>query len=46
MSASKHVVVEKPLCATAEEALVLADFADKQGVLLAVYQNRRWDNAL
>ncbi len=45
LSAGKHVVVEKPLCATAEEALILADLADKQGVLLTVYQNRRWDSA-
>lgn len=45
LSAGKHVVVEKPLCATAEEALILADLADQQGVLLSVYQNRRWDSA-
>lgn len=45
LSAGKHVVVEKPLCAAAAEALFLADLAEKQGVLLTVYQNRRWDSA-
>lgn len=43
--AGKNVVVEKPLCATAAEALELADLAERQGVLLTVYQNRRWDSA-
>lgn len=45
LQAGKHVVVEKPLCTTAEEARKLAALAEQQGVLLAVYQNRRWDSA-
>ncbi|WP_416190619.1 Gfo/Idh/MocA family oxidoreductase [Neisseria sp. CCUG12390] len=45
LSAGKHVVVEKPLCATVAEASALADLAEAQGVLLTVYQNRRWDSA-
>ena len=45
LSAGKHVVVEKPLCATTEEALALAALAEQQGVVLTVYQNRRWDSA-
>ncbi|MDO4641106.1 MAG: Gfo/Idh/MocA family oxidoreductase [Neisseria sp.] len=43
--AGKNVLVEKPVCATAEEARHLAALAEKQGVLLTVYQNRRWDHA-
>lgn len=43
--AGKHVVVEKPLCATAAEARELAALAEAQKVLLTVYQSRRWDSA-
>lgn len=42
--AGKNVLVEKPLVATAEQALELATLAKKQGVQLSVFQNRRWDN--
>ena len=45
LEAGKNVVVEKPLCATAAQALELAALAERQGVLLTVYQNRRWDSA-
>ena len=45
LRAGKNVVVEKPLCATAVQALELAELAERQGVLLTVYQNRRWDSA-
>jgi predicted dehydrogenase len=38
------VVVDKPLCATAAEALALANLADEVGRMLSVYQNRRWDS--
>ena len=41
--AGKHVVVEKPLTRTAEEAQMLFDTAQECGRLLAVYQNRRLD---
>ncbi len=41
--AGKHVVVEKPLAATPGEAEALCALAEKQGVILTVYQNRRLD---
>jgi scyllo-inositol 2-dehydrogenase (NADP+) len=44
MLAGKHVVVEKPFTVTTEEADALAALALEQGVLLSVYQNRRFDN--
>jgi predicted dehydrogenase len=37
------VVVEKPFTPTSVEAEELVALAKKQGVLLTVYQNRRWD---
>lgn len=43
--AGKNVLVEKPVCATAGQARELAALAAQQGVLLTVYQNRRWDSA-
>ncbi|WP_354640654.1 Gfo/Idh/MocA family oxidoreductase [Kitasatospora camelliae] len=36
-------VVDKPLAATAAEARDLCEFAEKSGILLSVFQNRRWD---
>lgn len=44
IASGKHVVVEKPFTVTSEEADELIDLARKQGVLLSVYHNRRWDN--
>jgi predicted dehydrogenase len=41
--AGKHVVVEKPFTIHAAEADELMALARKQGVLLTVFQNRRWD---
>lgn len=38
------VVVDKPLAARAAEAEELADLAERRGLLLSVFQNRRWDN--
>ncbi|PKW08049.1 Predicted dehydrogenase [Streptomyces sp. 1222.5] len=38
------VVVDKPVAGTAAEARGLADLAEKRGLLLSVFQNRRWDN--
>ncbi|EHY59143.1 hypothetical protein HRR83_001585 [Exophiala dermatitidis] len=43
IEAKKHVVVEKPFTPTSAEAQVLVDLAKSHGVLLTVYQNRRWD---
>ncbi|MEC1288697.1 oxidoreductase [Bacillus mojavensis] len=44
IQAGKHVVIEKPMTATAEEGENLKKAADERGVLLSVYHNRRWDN--
>lgn len=43
LRAGKHVVVEKPLCATAFQAACLRETAKQHNRLLTVYQNRRWD---
>lgn len=40
----KHVLVEKPFAATAEEAQALFDLAREVGKQVFVYQNRRWDS--
>jgi scyllo-inositol 2-dehydrogenase (NADP+) len=37
------VVVEKPVALTADEAQALVEQADRAGVMLTVFQNRRWD---
>jgi scyllo-inositol 2-dehydrogenase (NADP+) len=44
LGAGLPVVVDKPLAATAAEARGLAAFAESAGLLLSVFQNRRWDN--
>ncbi|KAI1437392.1 hypothetical protein GGR50DRAFT_644770 [Xylaria sp. CBS 124048] len=44
LSASKHVLVEKPFVATASEADSLARLAKSKNLLLCIYQNRRWDS--
>ncbi|RCG30651.1 oxidoreductase [Sphaerisporangium album] len=43
LEAGLPVVVDKPLAATAAEALELADLARERGLMLTVFQNRRWD---
>ncbi|OOR98086.1 oxidoreductase [Haemophilus paracuniculus] len=45
LQAGKNVLVEKPLVATQAEAVELDQLAKANGVLLSVYQNRRWDSA-
>ena len=42
--AGKHVVVEKPFTVTSLQANELIDLAQKKGVLLTVFQCRRWDS--
>lgn len=42
--AGKHVVVEKAFTTTVEEAVGLMELAEKLGLVIAVYQNRRWDS--
>jgi predicted dehydrogenase len=41
--AGKHVVIDKPFAATSAEAKELKQLAEKQGVVLAPFHNRRWD---
>ncbi|HEX8244263.1 MAG TPA: Gfo/Idh/MocA family oxidoreductase [Longimicrobium sp.] len=43
IEAGLAVVVDKPLAASAAEARALVDEARARGVLLTVFQNRRWD---
>ena len=43
LEAGKHVVCEKPFCLTTAEADRLIELAERQGQLLTVYHNRRWD---
>jgi predicted dehydrogenase len=41
-----HAVVDKPFAPSVAEARQLIDLAEAGGVLLSVYQNRRWDSDL
>jgi predicted dehydrogenase len=43
LEAGKHVVVEKPLCLTVDEADKLIDVAESNRKVLTVHHNRRWD---
>jgi predicted dehydrogenase len=43
VQAGVPVVVDKPLAATAAEGRELVEEARRQGVVLTVFQNRRWD---
>ncbi|MGW4781791.1 Gfo/Idh/MocA family oxidoreductase [Streptomyces filamentosus] len=44
LEAGLPVVVDKPLAPTAAEARGLAELAEERGLLLSVFQNRRWDS--
>jgi predicted dehydrogenase len=44
LNAGLPVIVDKPLARTAAEARELAALAAERGLLLSVFQNRRWDN--
>ncbi|WGD42759.1 Gfo/Idh/MocA family oxidoreductase [Streptomyces cathayae] len=44
LEAGLPVVVDKPVAGTAAEARELATLAEESGLLLSVFQNRRWDN--
>lgn len=44
LQAGLPVVVDKPIAGTAAEARELAALAEERGLLLSVFQNRRWDN--
>jgi predicted dehydrogenase len=39
----KHVVVDKPFAVSVDEAIPLVVEADRRGLVLSVFQNRRWD---
>lgn len=43
LQAGKHVVIDKPLTATAAQADALIALARRQKRYLSVFQNRRWD---
>ncbi|MER5865097.1 Gfo/Idh/MocA family oxidoreductase [Kitasatospora sp. NPDC002040] len=43
LAAGLPVVVDKPLAGSAAEALALVEQAERLGLLLTVFQNRRWD---
>lgn len=42
--AGKHVIVEKAFTTSEKEADILIELAERQGRILSVYQNRRWDS--
>ncbi|MGW6906483.1 Gfo/Idh/MocA family protein [Streptomyces sp. NPDC054940] len=44
LKAGLPVVIDKPIAGTAAEARELAALAEERGLLLSVFQNRRWDN--
>ena len=39
----KHVILEKPMVTSSSEACALLQLADKYGLVLSVFHNRRWD---
>ncbi len=44
LRAGKHVVLDKPLAVTVEEAETLLDLSTEAGRVLTVFHNRRWDS--
>lgn len=44
LEAGTAVVIDKPIAGTATEARALAALAAERGLVLSVFQNRRWDN--
>jgi scyllo-inositol 2-dehydrogenase (NADP+) len=45
LRAGKHVILEKPMCLTTQEARLLLDEARVANAMLAVYHNRRLDGS-
>jgi len=43
LASGRDVVVDKPFAATAADAAALAGEADRHGLFLGVFHNRRWD---
>jgi scyllo-inositol 2-dehydrogenase (NADP+) len=44
LNAGLPVVVDKPIAGTAAEARALGSLAEARGLMLTVFQNRRWDS--
>ena len=44
LHAGKHVVVDKPFAVTVAEARAVAALAEARGLIVSVFQNRRWDS--
>lgn len=44
LAAGKHVVIDKPFTVTVREAEMLAAEAERTGLLLSAFHNRRWDS--
>lgn len=44
IDSGKHVVVDKPFTTTLREARELVSCAEKNGRIVSVFQNRRWDS--
>jgi len=43
LKAGKHVVLDKPMCLSVQEADAMIEEAKKARVMLSVFHNRRWD---
>lgn len=44
LNAGKHVVVEKPFMFTVKDCETVIELAEKKGLILSVFHNRRWDS--
>jgi len=45
LDAGKHVIVEKPMCTSAQDAQRMIEAARRNRCVLSVFQNRRWDES-
>ncbi|MCM8832612.1 MAG: Gfo/Idh/MocA family oxidoreductase [Candidatus Omnitrophica bacterium] len=43
LNSGKNVIVEKPMCIKLKEADEMIETANKKGLMLSVFHNRRWD---
>jgi len=43
LNAGKHVLVDKPITVNSADAIILDQLAKEKGLILSVFQNRRWD---
>ena len=43
LEAGKHLVVDKPMTVNSSEAIELDRLANEKGLVLSIFQNRRWD---